>query len=128
MIMRPLAAAALFYIGLFAACGQSGAAGTITADEFERNMGSGVQLIDVRTADEYGQGHLKDARLLDWSNGDLQRAMAGLDKDTPVLLYCASGRRSAAAREYMQKAGFKQVNDLAGGIQSWMSQGKPVTD
>ena len=52
--------------------------------------------------------------------------MATLDKTKPVLLYCASGRRSAAAREAMTAAGFTDVKDLSGGITSWRNAGLRV--
>ena len=57
---------------------------------------------------------------------ELDRLVPKLDKDKPVLLYCASGRRSAAARSAMEEAGFKDVKHLEGGIGSWTRAGKPV--
>lgn len=86
----------------------------------------GVQLIDVRTPAEHAEGHIDGAVNLDWTGGVLDQRMATLDKTKPVLLYCASGRRSAAAREAMTAAGFTDVKDLSGGITSWRNAGLRV--
>ncbi|WKZ66254.1 MAG: rhodanese-like domain-containing protein [Flavobacteriales bacterium] len=128
--MRTIAIIPLLSILVLTACGQAGQAGNATAvgpDAFEKALGTPkAQLIDVRTASEYASGHLDGARNLDWTNGQLQAGMATLDKQAPVLVYCASGRRSAAAREALLQAGFKDVTDMAGGIQAWTANGKPV--
>jgi rhodanese-related sulfurtransferase len=117
-----------FFLLLAASCTGQPSARDLNADEFERalNGGGTVQLVDVRTAGEYASGHLEGAKLMDWSNGQFQKEMATLDKDTPVLLYCASGRRSEAALNAMQEAGFKEVKHMLGGIQAWGRAGKAV--
>lgn len=94
---------------------------------FEKALQSGdAQLVDVRTPAEYKSGHLEGALLVDWSGSQFSEGISKLDKDKPVLLYCASGRRSAAARDAMEKAGFKDVKHLADGIGSWRKAGKQV--
>ena len=95
--------------------------------EFEKALQTGTaQLVDVRTPAEYSSGHLKDALLIDQSGSQFNEGIAKLDKNKPVLLYCASGRRSASARDAMEKAGFKDVKHLIGGIGAWSAAGKPV--
>lgn len=75
-----------------------------------------VQLVDVRTAEEFAQGHLKGAVNIDWKADDFARKVsAQLDKDRPVMLYCRSGRRSAEAAAVLDKLGFKTFN-MKGGI------------
>lgn len=97
----------------------------LTADAFEARLSEpGAMLIDARTPAEYDNGHLANATNLDWNGGQLEAASHRLDKSKPVLLYCASGRRSAAAREFLIDAGFKDVADLDGGIRSWAARGK----
>lgn len=124
--MRALAIIPLLSIALLSACGQPARRGAVTPEAFERAIAPNAQLIDVRTADEFAGGHLDGALNLDWTSGQLQARMSALDKDAPVLVYCASGRRSAAAREALLHAGFKDVTDLDGGIQAWVANGKPV--
>jgi rhodanese-related sulfurtransferase len=88
----------------------------------------GVQLIDVRSPGEFNGGHLANATNLDQNAGQVQASSGKLDKSKPVLLYCASGRRSAAAWEFLTEQGFKDVVDLQGGIHAWTAAGKPLGD
>lgn len=112
---------------LFLACSTPNAPNALDPHTFQQAIPkAGTQLIDVRTAAEFADGHLAGARNLDWSSGALEAAWGGLDKGAPVLLYCASGRRSAAAREAMVAAGFTDVKDLAGGIRAWQQAGLPT--
>ncbi|MCB9183051.1 MAG: rhodanese-like domain-containing protein [Flavobacteriales bacterium] len=115
-------------IGLFAACGQSGTGGAIAPAAFKKAITADAQLIDVRTPAEFIGGHLPNARNLDWTSGQLESSMASLDKNAPVLLYCASGKRSAAAREALIKAGFTDVHDLDGGIRAWSASGGEIVN
>ncbi len=124
--MRAFAIIPLLSLLVLTACGQTAKTGAIAPDAFEKAITPKAQLIDVRTAGEYAGGHIEGAKNLDWTSGQLQAAMTSLDKNAPVLLYCASGRRSAAAREALLQSGFKDVSDLAGGIQAWAAHGKPV--
>ena len=69
-------------------------------------------VIDVRTAAEFAEGHVQGARNLDIQNGDFEKALATLDKDASYNVYCRSGNRSAVAVEMMRNAGFTNVVDL----------------
>lgn len=116
-----------FFLLLAASCTGQPSAKDLNADEFERALNGGtVQLVDVRTPGEHASGYIKGAKLMDWSSGQFQKEISSLDKEKPVLLYCASGRRSDAALNAMQQAGFKDVKHLSGGIQAWGRAGKPV--
>lgn len=117
--------AVLLFAGSMA-CAQSPSGG-LEPRSFQAEVGKHqAQLIDVRTPEEYAQGHLDGARNIDWINDDLLAATATLDKNAPVLLYCAAGGRSEEARNALVKAGFKNVHDLRGGIQAWRAQGLPI--
>lgn len=101
--------------------------GNLNPDAFAARLDDvGAQLLDVRTAGEFSGGHLANARNLDWTNGQLEATVPELDKSKPVLLYCASGRRSAAAGAYLREQGFTDVVDLSGGIGAWREAGKPT--
>ena len=69
-------------------------------------------VIDVRTADEFAEGHVQGARNLDLRNGDFEAALQQLDKGLSYSVYCRSGNRSATAAEMMRNAGFANVVDL----------------
>ena len=87
---------------------------------------SAALLLDVRTPDEYAEGHLKGAKLLDWKNSDtFKEGAKTLDKSKTIYVYCRSGRRSNAAASYLASQGFKVI-DMDGGILSWTSEGFEV--
>ena len=73
-------------------------------------------IIDVRTPQEYQEGHLKGAVNMDLSSGSFAEQIDGLDPNSPYQVYCRSGNRSARAVAAMRDAGFTSVTDL-GGIQ-----------
>lgn len=92
---------------------------SVNADEFSREIAKpGVQIVDVRTAEEYAAGHIPNAVNVDVLSPDFSKNIAKLDKTQPVALYCRSGRRSKSAAEQTAKLGF-QVIELDGGILSW---------
>ena len=107
------------------ACTQNGVP-AVAPKEFQAKLNAEVQLVDARTPGEFAQGHLADALNLDWNGGDLKSRVGELDKSKPVLIYCASGRRSAAAAAFLKQNGFTSVTDLAGGIGAWQQAGMPV--
>ena len=112
----------------FMACGTSSQQSTsLDPASFEARLNEpDVQLVDARTPGEYAGGHLAGATNLDWNGGRLQATVDQLDKTRPVLVYCASGRRSAEAREFLIEQGFNDVVDLQGGINAWAGAGKAI--
>jgi len=68
---------------------------------------NGAQIIDVRTPDEFAQGHAPGSRNLPL--GELEAQLGTLRKDLPVLTCCASGMRSGMAAGILRKAGFTDV-------------------
>lgn len=99
-----------------------------TPDAFEQIInGSNVQVLDVRTMEEFNQGHIKNAFLADWKDQSaFKENISSLDKKRPVLVYCAAGPRSDAAADYLSSQGFK-VSELSGGINAWKAAGKPLS-
>jgi rhodanese-related sulfurtransferase len=82
----------------------------------------GVQLIDVRTAEEYNSGHIKNAINIDIYNRDAFTAsVKELDEEQPVFLYCRSGSRSRSASKLLVELGFKKIYDLKGGYINWQN-------
>ena len=97
-------------------------------EEFERLMNEpNVTVLDVRSAAEYAEGHLKGAILIDQGESDfVEKAKSKLNKEQKIAIYCRSGRRSANAARRLAAEGFQCVN-LKGGILAWQEAGKPVT-
>lgn len=83
-------------------------------------------LLDVRTKDEYREGHIPGAVLLDFNADDFEQRLAKLDKDKTYLVHCAVGGRSARACKKMEKMGFGKLYNLEGGMVAWEKAGKPV--
>ena len=78
-----------------------------------------VQLVDVRTAEEYNAGHIPGSVNIDVLKGHEELA-ATLDPERPVALYCRSGRRSETAGLVLEKVFFRNVVDLKGGYNEWV--------
>jgi rhodanese-related sulfurtransferase len=95
---------------------------------------SDLLVVDVRESSEHEQGHLQGAHLV--PRGIIEAAadlnypkrdeMLSSARERPVVLYCATGGRSAMAALTLQMMGFKQVYSLAGGFMKWQEQGLPV--
>ncbi len=99
----------------------------LSVQEFEKAMGeANIQLLDVRTAEEYQAGHLNNALLADWNNEtEFAGRAKALDKTKPVYTYCLSGARSSAASDWLRQNGFTAYT-LTGGINAWRNADKPV--
>ena len=112
---------------LFASCSSHQGIESVTVDEFENALYDGhVQLLDVRSAEEYAQGHIANAENIDVQQPDfIDKAKAKLDHANPVYVYCRSGKRSMWAARKLVKAGYQVVN-LRDGIVGWEDAGKPV--
>lgn len=82
-----------------------------------------VQLLDVRTAQEFESQHLDRAVNVDINGGNFENKAASLDKSKPVFVYCMVGGRSGKAAEKLAAMGFLEVYDLEGGIMKWNAEG-----
>jgi len=79
--------------------------------------GKSVQLIDVREEDEFRMGYIAGAKLIPL--GQLTSRIGEIDKTKPVLVYCASGARSAEAAQVLVASGYTKVYNLAAGVEGW---------
>lgn len=117
---------ASFTAFFFAACtAQTGNTIDVQALKMELANG-GVQLVDVRTPQEWSTGHIEGAKHIDWFSDDFKAEAGKLDRDKPVRLYCAVGGRSEDARVLLREMGFKDVLDLEGGMNAWKKAGATV--
>jgi rhodanese-related sulfurtransferase len=81
-------------------------------------------VVDVRTPQEFAQGHLKGAVNIPLS--DMTTQIGGLDRDRPILVYCQTGYRSTQASVALVQAGFTQVYNMEGGLTAWVNAGYPT--
>ncbi len=99
----------------------------MNANEFDKAIhDKGIQLIDVRTPEEYAEKRISGATNINLNGDDFEQKMNQLDKSKPTYLYCLSGGRSSSAAKWAIKNGFIDVHNLEGGITAWMSAKKPV--
>ena len=126
--MKQLAAAFLLFIGgVVPALAAEPATLTPAQAETWLTATPGVQVLDVRTKEEFATGHLANATLIPWTDKNFtDRAAKELDPRKPVLVYCQGGVRSAKAAAALVKLGFTEVRDMAGGIAAWQQAGKPT--
>lgn len=106
-----MAIAVVSTMGL-SSCGSSDAGSSSDTSIVDMQLVPAGNVIDVRTAVEFAEGHIQGARNLDIQNGDFEKALSTLDKDASYNVYCRSGNRSATATEMMRNAGFTNVVDL----------------
>lgn len=100
----------------------------VDADEFDKAIKSDdVIVLDVRTPEEFAEGHIKNAVNINWQNPDeFKTKAAQLDKSKSVYVYCLAGVRSEKSSDWLLKNGFTQVTGLDGGIKAWKEAGKPL--
>ncbi len=117
----------LVFVGLLTfSCGVFAQQDASTDQFLELTGKANVQVLDVRTADEYKNGHIKNALQADWLNQpQFTDRTQYLDKSKTILVYCASGGRSAKAATWLTQNGFNVVN-LKGGFTAWKLANKPV--
>ncbi|MCZ8355176.1 MAG: rhodanese-like domain-containing protein [Cyclobacteriaceae bacterium] len=124
--MKQKAIIILFLLTTYA-CSQAQSLKVVDVATFEKlTKDKNVFLLDVRTPNEYKNGHLKGATLIDFYQSDFKQKLAKLDKQKTILVYCKSGGRSNNTGTILKEMGFKDVYDLQGGITAWEKAGKPI--
>lgn len=96
----------------------------VNVAEFQQLISKeGIQLVDVRTPEEYNAGHIKNAKSINFFDSDFkEQSTTILDKNKPVYLYCRSGGRSAKSAKIYKEAGFTKVYNLLGGFNAWSAK------
>ena len=115
---------------LFISCAAQEVNQPVSVTQFENEIKQkDVQVLDVRTAEEFNSGHIENSFQADWTNPQQFKERVGfLDKNKPVYVYCLSGGRSAAAAKWLEENGFNDVKNLKGGITAWKNSDKPLAD
>lgn len=92
----------------------------------ERQGSPDFIIIDVRTPAEFAEGHIKGARLIDFTAETFRTEVGKLDRSLTYLIYCQMGVRSATALAVMTELGFMKVYNMSGGITDWKAAGFPT--
>ena len=117
----------IFSLGLWACTGKEEPYKNLTCAQFAELINNPeVQLVDVRTMEEYTEGHIAGSLLIDVKDENFASLVdEQLAKNKKVAVYCRSGRRSRTAADILVKKGFKVYN-LDKGILNWMEEGREV--
>ena len=90
-----------------------------------RDKGDAFTLLDVREPNEWGLGHITGAVHI--PRGVMESAIEQrVPRDQEVVIYCASGNRSAMAADILQQMGYRKVSSMRGGIRAWADAGGDV--
>ena len=117
----------IFSLGLWACTGKEEPYKNLTCAQFAELINNPeVQLVDVRTMEEYTEGHIAGSLIIDVKDENFASLVdEQLAKNKKVAVYCRSGRRSRTAADILVKKGFKVYN-LDKGILNWIEEGKEV--
>ncbi len=114
-------------LGAFAQTADKDSIQVLSLEKFEKMMSKKKNmLVDVRTPEEVSEGQIAGALNINFLGENFATEIQNLNKNKTYLLYCRSGSRTRKAADQMQKAGFKKVYMLEGGLTAWKEAGKPV--
>jgi rhodanese-related sulfurtransferase len=141
---------AILSLTLVAACGGSDSTsddGTVPATSGDIAVASGFTLVspeeaaatiadppedlvilDVRTPEEFAEGHIEGAVMVDFYSDTFDDELAALDPNVPYVVYCRSGNRSGQTITKMEQIGFQSVEDIDGGVVAWAGAGLPLVN
>lgn len=80
---------------------------------------SSVQLVDIRTPQEFNMGHIDKAKNINFFSRKFKLEFEQMDRMKPLYLYCRSGSRSRQAAHVLVRMGFEVIYDLEGGLLRW---------
>lgn len=105
----------------------------LTPEEVAAEIEAGAVLVDIREEEETERdGRIRQAvfaprgMLEFWADPTSPYHREEFDPERRIVLYCASGGRSALASDTLQRMGYKNVAHLDGGLKAWKDQGRPV--
>ena len=124
--MKNIITSLLALLGLASACGHQHFENTDANRFAERIADPNTVLLDVRTENEFNEGHIANALNIDVKQDDfLEQAKSALPADKTIAVYCRGGKRSVTAAKKLTAEGYKVLN-LEGGIMAWKEAGLPV--
>ena len=99
-----------------------------TPQALNERLRNGVKplVVDIRERDEFEQGHVPGAVFIPRGFLELRIEQYAFERETPIVLYCAGGVRSALAARNVKEMGYEHVESLIGGFGGWKSAGLPV--
>lgn len=110
---------------LFISCKDASSQNDYKITDFDVKNENAI-LIDVRTPQEFAEGHLPGAENINIHDADFKDQFAKFNKQETIYVYCRSGSRSAKAQHMLQAIGFTRVINLEGGFLAWKAAKKPI--
>ncbi|WP_299080173.1 rhodanese-like domain-containing protein [uncultured Paraglaciecola sp.] len=104
----------------------SGNINNISQQELLETDGKDLIIVDVRTAEEFQQGHVPNAINVPLSDIMQDTAILKSSKGKPIVLYCRSGKRAGKAANLLQKDGYQNIRHLEGDMLAWIEAGLTV--
>lgn len=89
--------------------------------QYQALVEQGYTIIDVRTPEEYEEGHIEGAQNMNIKSEAFVIEIEKLSKSDTLLVYCRSGKRSLYAAQVLVSFGFVKIYDLEGGFLNWKS-------
>jgi rhodanese-related sulfurtransferase len=83
-------------------------------------------IVDVRSAAEFAQGHLPQARHCDLAELEAKAPQLHKNKKLPLVVVCKTGQRAQKAQAVLSAAGYEEVHVLQGGLGAWQQAGMPI--
>lgn len=96
----------------------------VDVNEAEKLIKQGIFVIDVRTPEEYKEGHIPEAQLIPLQ--EIEARINEFSQDNKYLIVCRSGNRSAQASDILVQKGMKNIYNMVGGMNEWT--GEVVTE
>ncbi len=97
----------------------------ISVDAFQAALSQGGLLIDCRTAEDYEEGHLKNAILFPLQHVSVRVQELEAYRNAPIIIYCNSGNRSGTFARYLRSIGFLKSQSICYGYETWGETNKP---
>jgi rhodanese-related sulfurtransferase len=118
--------ATFWVLGLLSFAAYSANVSNITQQELGSTDTNNFIIVDVRTPEEFRQGHVPNAINVPLSKIIVNSAILTSSKGKPIVLYCRSGYRAGKAAEALHKAGHQNLRHLEGDMQGWLKAGLPI--
>lgn len=103
---------------------EEGTFANVDVDEAKKLIEQGITVVDVRTPQEFAEGHIPEAKLIPLQ--EIETRLNEFSQDEQYLIVCRSGNRSAQASEILVQNGMKHINNMTGGMNEWT--GEVVTE
>ena len=98
----------------------------VSIEEYKMLISDETIILDVRTPEEFAQGHLEGAVNINFFDENFIQKVSELNKSKALLIHCAAGGRSAKAMNALKGKGFSKMYNMLGGYSAWLSAGYPV--